>query len=331
MKRLFILIFIITPLIYSCSRSEEKKNCKIDKITIYRLDKEMFEVDPYFIKDNTTKIINNCYLCLDIFSNDIIKIGHIEDSLYFVLLQSFISNYNNYQLYKRVIKLYDDISMIEEELTNAFCSIKSLLSNIEMPKVYAYVSGFNQKVYVKENTIGIGLENYLGRNEKLYDEYGFYNYLKTNMHRKKILPDIIYNYAKYLFPYNDSINNLITNIIYEGMIMYFVKRILPYYNDTLIFGFTSSELDFCKKNEKNMWTYLIENKLLFNNNPTIIGRFIKEGPYTQDFGRNSPAKAVVWIGYKIINNYAKKNNINLVNLMYERNYLKILNESKYNP
>lgn len=331
MKNFFLIIIFTNLIFYSCKDTEEKNKCNTNNLKIYRLEKALFNDDPFFINNRLEEINSTCKNCLEIFSNDIIKIGKPSDSLYTELLQSFVSNYYNYQLYKRVVKIYDNIQWLENELGKAFCKVVIHFPEATPLKIYTFISGFNQKVLIKDSTIGIGLEYYLGKNERLYDEYGFYNYLKVNMHRKKIVPDVVYNYGKYLFPYNDSINNLVTNMIYEGMLIYFVKSILPSYHDTIVFGFTLPQLNFCLKNEKNMWTYLIENKLLFNNNPTTISRFIKEGPYTQDFGRNSPARAVIWIGYKIVSSYAKKNNTDLSKLMKNRNYMRILNDSKYKP
>jgi hypothetical protein len=81
-----------------------------------------------------------------------------------------------------------------------------------------------------------------------------------------------------------------------------------------------------------MWTKLIEKKYLFNTDRFTIDKFILEGPYTKDFGRESPARAAVWICYKIVSSYIAGNpEITLPGLMEEKNYLKILNQSSYNP
>jgi hypothetical protein len=81
-----------------------------------------------------------------------------------------------------------------------------------------------------------------------------------------------------------------------------------------------------------MWTHLIENKYLFSTDRFMIDKFILDGPYTRDFGRESPGRAAVWIGYRIVSAYMAKNpGINLSALMAEKDYMKILNQSTYNP
>jgi hypothetical protein len=81
-----------------------------------------------------------------------------------------------------------------------------------------------------------------------------------------------------------------------------------------------------------MWAYLVEKKLLFNTDRFTIDKFILEGPFTKDFGRDSPARAAIWIGYRIVQSYMLRNpGTTFQKLMEEKNYLKILNLSAYNP
>jgi uncharacterized protein YjaZ len=107
---------------------------------------------------------------------------------------------------------------------------------------------------------------------------------------------------------------------------------LPDENDTLIWGYTPEKLEFCVNNENQMWTYLVENKLLFNNDKFKMVQFIDDGPFTHDFTNKSPDRAAVWIGYRIVEKYMSVHKkITLKDLMEETDYQKIFNESRYNP
>jgi hypothetical protein len=124
----------------------------------------------------------------------------------------------------------------------------------------------------------------------------------------------------------------VCNMIYEGSVMYFVDKMIPDKPDTLKWGFTSKEMNFCRENEQQMWAYLVENKLLFNSDKFTIDKFTREGPFTKDFSEESPARAAVWIGYRIVNDYMDHNKKpGLNDLMTEKDYQKILNASFYNP
>jgi uncharacterized protein YjaZ len=81
-----------------------------------------------------------------------------------------------------------------------------------------------------------------------------------------------------------------------------------------------------------MWTYLIENKLLFDNSRMNILRFTGPGPFTNPFTAESPGKAGVWIGWQIVRKYMKRHpEVSVSALMNEKDNQKILNESGYDP
>jgi len=121
-------------------------------------------------------------------------------------------------------------------------------------------------------------------------------------------------------------------MIYQGKVMYFVKAVLPEDPDSLLWGFTANQMKFCNNNEKQMWTYLVENKQLFLTDRFTIDKYIREGPFTAGFTEESPGRAAVWIGYRIVDRYMKKNkNLSLDALMKEDDYQEILALSGYNP
>ena len=71
----------------------------------------------------------------------------------------------------------------------------------------------------------------------------------------------------------------------------------------LIFGFTTDQMKFCRNNESQMWQYLIENNLLFSTDQFIIRKLTGEAPFTQYFSNESPGRAAVWLGFRIVESY----------------------------
>ena len=107
---------------------------------------------------------------------------------------------------------------------------------------------------------------------------------------------------------------------------------LPQQHDTLKTGFSLSQLEWCRRNEIMMWTYLVENKLLFSTDMRTIGRFINAGPFTRDFSRESPSRAAVWLGWQIVRSYMNRNrDVTLEELMLDNDYQGLLNLARYRP
>lgn len=126
--------------------------------------------------------------------------------------------------------------------------------------------------------------------------------------------------------------NVLTEIIHEGKLKYFERCMLPETNDTILFGFTSDQIKFCRNNERQMWQYLIEYDLLFSSDQFIIRKLTGEAPFTSYFTNESPGRAAVWIGFRIVESYMMKNKeITLADMMNDTDIQKLLEKAKYNP
>ena len=134
------------------------------------------------------------------------------------------------------------------------------------------------------------------------------------------------------FEYNDSIDNVVNNMIYHGKIQYLLNAIYPQMSDSLKFGFSGEQLRWCIQNEKQMWDYLIDQKLLFSTDYMLINKLINPAPFTAGFPRKSPGRASVWLGWKIVDAYMQRNDeVSLYDLMKDDDYQHILSESRYEP
>ena len=126
--------------------------------------------------------------------------------------------------------------------------------------------------------------------------------------------------------------DLLSHMIYAGKIQYALKKLMPEEADTLITGYSAAQLDWCRKNEKNVWSFFIDHKLLFATELNLIMKYVTEGPTTGGFPKESPGNLGQWIGYKIVESYAKRKTPNdLAALLNENDYKKILQEAGYKP
>ena len=97
-------------------------------------------------------------------------------------------------------------------------------------------------------------------------------------------------------------------------------------------GFTSEQMKWCQNNEKQMWTHLVEEKLLFSSDPLNIRKLIEDAPHTTFYTPESPGRAAVWQGMQIVRAFADRHpKLTLHQLMSQRNYQEILRKSRYNP
>ncbi|MBN1145518.1 MAG: hypothetical protein JXA72_13895 [Bacteroidales bacterium] len=327
------LILLLPAMVWSCNKDPFRVDVSSNKVTISitRFEDMLFSSDPSKIEQLIPKWDKELGIFFRHFCQ-ITGIGSIDNPEFATRFKAFASSYHNYLIYSRVKDIFPDLSKLNTELNDAFSYYHHYFPDMPIPRVVTYVSGFNQSAITDDSLLAVGLDKYLGRNEELYRQLGIYNYLLTNMYPEKIASDCVSFWGETEFPFNDSINNLITNMIYRGKLLYFTSALLPEQSDSVKWGFTGSDLKYFNTAEKAMWAFLVEHKLLFSTDKLTINKYVLEGPFTKDFGRGSPARAAVWIGYRIVESYMQKNrNLTLAQLMEEDDYMKILNQSAYNP
>ena len=301
-------------------------------VTVERFDQDLFSGDPGNM-DSIIAFLQHRYgSFFELFTRRILSIGDTGSPGFTQRFQSFLTNYDNYSAYRKVQHLYPGPGKLDEKLNEAFRQYRRYFPDKKVPRIVAFVSGFNYSVVSDSGLLAIGLDKYLGPEEEYYSRYGIFYYLRMNMHADKIPSDCLRLWAETEFAYNDSVNNLLTHMIYEGKIMFFVKAMFPDDPDSLLWGFSGPQMEFCNRNEKQMWTYLVEYKQLFLTDRFTIDKYTLEGPFTSGFSQESPGRAAVWIGYRIVEKYMKKNrSLSLKDLMKEDDYQKILTLSGYNP
>lgn len=267
----------------------------------------------------------------DIFTYRMIAIGGIDTPDFIASLNSFVADTLIRKLETNVAQKVDTVK-IRKELELAFKHYKYYFPAKEIPTVYTCISGFNQSVVISRDILGVSLDKYMGSDCPFYQQLGLPAYKCRNMHQGKIVPDMMQGWADAEWPKADKENTLLSNMIHYGKVLYFLDAMFPDMNDTLKAGFTAKQLDFCKKNEARMWTYMAEHKMLFTTDRMSIKRFIDDAPYTASFSEESPGRTGAWLGWQIVRSYMKQNKeIKLADLMNNTDYQSILNQSGYQP
>lgn len=329
----FVFLFCLTALLFSCHRNPLKinvSNVSLD-LTIKHLDVDLLKLKQEEIPSAIPVLKASYKEFFDIFTYRMIAIGGSEQENFPELLYSFVSDTMIRNLQADVAQKIDTIKL-RDELEGAFKHYKYYFPQKDIPVIYTCISGFNQSVVTADKLMGVSLEKYLGVDSRFYPRLGFPVYKRRNMHPQKIVPDMIYAWATTEFPKVDEGNNLLSQMIHEGKMMYFTDAMLPDLSDTLKIGFTKKQLDFCEKNETSMWTFLAEHKLLFSSDHMSIKRFMDDGPYTSAFSDESPSRTGAWIGWQIVRSYMKEHkDVKLAKLMAITDFQSVLNQSGYQP
>jgi len=267
----------------------------------------------------------------EVFNYDIIAIGGPENRSYVTYLQTFLDDYAVRQAYHAADSVFSDTRWLDEKLTDGFKHYKYYYKNDEIPRVVAFVAGFNHSVVTMEGFVGVGLDKYLGAGCHLYPMMQIPEYACRQMTPERIPYDVMVALFQAKYPYDDTDENLLKRMIYEGKTLYFLDAMYPNDEDSLKHAYRKRDVQYCMQFERDMWTFMIDRKVLFSTDYLTIRNYCDDSPYTKDFGIESPPRAGCWIGYKIVKSYMEHNKATLTELMEENDYQKILNLSRYEP
>ena len=301
-------------------------------IKLERFDQDLFEMD----QDTMNAAIGAMYSqygdFFDVFNVHVISIGQASSRRYSSHLSMFINDPTNREVYEYTGQIYSNTSELEAELSDGFRHYLYHYPDSVPPRVVAYVSRFNEGLFTVGHFIGLGLDQYLGSDCEYYQQMGTPTYLAQKKEPVRVPVDVMYAWATQLYPYNDSLDNVLSRMIYHGQLAWFVGAMYPELEEQLNMGFTDDQMKWCRNNEKQMWTHLVEEKLLFSSEPLNIRKLVEDAPYTNFYTSESPGRAAVWQGWQIVNAFVERNpKLSVQEVMSQRNYQELLRLSRYNP
>lgn len=333
MKLKQLLPFCVSLLvIISCSNNRfEIDTDKVDlNLKIERFDRDLMSLDTTNIEDEVENLSNKYGDFFPRFATGVIMLGSPDSTNFNTHIKAFISDSMVQEIYKETQLVFDDVSDIQQETNEAFKYIKYYFPDKKLPRIAMHISGFNQSIVVTDDFISISIDNYLGADYALYKNI-VYDYQLQNMTRSKVASDIVLGYLMSEFPFENN-SQLLAGILSRGKILYLQSICMTQRSEADLMGYTTEQLEWCVQNEKNMWTYIVENKHLYNTSQIVCSKYLNPAPFTTFFSEESPGQAGIWLGLQIIKSYMQKNtDITLPQLVEETDYQKILEQSNYKP
>jgi hypothetical protein len=331
-----LLLSIIFTGVTSCKKKHYRVTTSsiTANIEVKRLEKDLFTLNPDSIIPAVPYLREKYKGFLQLFSY-VINTGDVNDSSFGDFLVRFCTDKQNNDVYALTMNIFPDIKSIERELQKAFSHYLYYFPGRKVPGIFTCITGFNSSIITGDSVLGISLDRYLGADCEYYPRLEIYKYISARMTPDDIVPDCMFGWAASEWDFSlvkYQADNVLTEIIHNGKLKYFEKCMLPESPDELIFGFTSDQMKFCRNNEGQMWQYLIENDLLFKTDQFTIRKLTGEAPFTSFFTNESPGRASVWLGFRIIESYMMKNpDLKLEELMNNTDVQTILEKAKYSP
>ncbi|MBR1851053.1 MAG: hypothetical protein IJ789_06735 [Bacteroidales bacterium] len=268
------------------------------------------------------------------YNTDLLNIAPLDEQ-YMAMVQGFVADPVVSDIYAVVDSLYHDLGWVEVELTSALGRAKHLCPSINYNHFYTLITAdfqdYRNRVFCDDHSLAISIDRYalpaLGR----YQYFGVPIYLVNLCTRDYIVADCMAAIGRANIPLPDDEMTLLDYMVAEGKTLYFLEQTLPDANDTIITRYTSQQLDWMRKNEGNVWAYLVQNQLLYETDYSQLHNLLDDAPKTNAFGDGSAPRSVAYIGWQIVRRYAKKTKTSLPDLMENTDARQILQQSSYRP
>ena len=306
------IIFLIILFIVSCA---ETKDPSKNLLKIERFEKVFYESDTSSI-DQVKEIYPFFFP------------SNFSDEIWFRRLNDPIQR----EIYNEILYQYDDISSLQIQITKFFKNNDKYFDSIRKPRLITVNTDvdYRNRIILADSILLIGLDNYLGFDHRFYE--GIPNYIKEDLNQQNIISDIASQYAKKLIPSSDDYTFL-DKIIYHGKVLYYKDIILDEVPDNYKIGYSQKKINWAIENEYFIWTYFIENEILFDPDNKLNSRFINNAPFSKFYLENDKDSSEMigkFIGWQIVKSFMKNNKISFKEMIALKP-IDIYNKSKYKP
>ena len=325
-----VLFLVIALLFFVIGYSLQKEKEQVD-LKVNRFEQSLFAINNENVEELAGKLEADFGTFNEVFATQIMQKGNLSDTQYYHELLAFTQHNDMQEAYDSVALLFTDFSEIEEELELAFGQFSVDFSSYPIPEITTFFGGFNYGVVTYDNNIAIGLENFLGKNSKYYSLLGNPEYLRFQKQKEFIVSNVAEVWINEHFQQYIGGRDLLSQLIYKGKVMYCIDKMLPESTMEDKFRFSKAQMDWVEENEAGIWKYIVNNDLLFSKEEQQFRTFINYAPFAKGMPPEAPGRVGYYIGYRMVSEYMKNNEIDIEDLMYLTDSREFLKQSKYKP
>ncbi|WP_242692038.1 hypothetical protein [Aridibaculum aurantiacum] len=338
MKNTGIVYLLILLIVSACKtkNAPDVSHIKIE-LQVQRFEQDLFNIDTTNI-DASLDQLNQKYP------------GFLQDYVFNILGlspeadQAVIANQVNafIRSYKPLKDSADDVfskmNTITAELEEGLRYVKYYFPSYPVPnKLITFIGPINSygNILTGNNELAVGLQMYMGSNYSLYQsEAGqqlYPSYISRRFQPAYIPVTCIRNVVDDLYPDRSASRPLVEQMIEAGKRTYLLDHLLPNTEDTLFTGYTAAQLEGAYDNEATIWSFFINNELLFSIDPAITKDYMNESPNTPALGPQSPGFIGQFVGWQIVKKWMEKNEGFSLQKLMETDPKLIFEQAKYKP
>jgi hypothetical protein len=333
MKQTLVIACIVLSLL-GCNakkRSPDVSGIKV-ALQVERFEKDFFAVDTLHL-NASLQALNNAHP------------GFTQDFLFNIMgttpdsakkdVPAFVRTYQS--LYAASLQKYSNFTPIEEKVKKGLQFVHFYFPAYKLPgKLITFIGPINSYGnIITANALAVGLQLYMGREYPLYlsemAQQLYPLYVSRRFEPAYIPVNCMKNIIDDMYPNNSMGRPLVEQMVESGKRMFVLDRLLPDAPDSIKTGYTQKQLEECYENEKNIWSFFVQNDLLYKADPNLTRDYMNDGPNTAALGEASPGNIGQFIGMQIVAKWMEKNKDLPLDVLMKAPPRQIFEEAKYKP
>ena len=255
-----------------------------------------------------------------------------DDSVFINELYSRFTNPHLDTLLLETRRVFGDLSALESQFEEAFTNLKYYYPDFYPPKVQTVITGLDTDMFVSDSLIIVSLDFFLGPGARYRPK--MYDYLLRQYEKENIVPScmLIYGISDRYNRTDSEDKTVLADMVSYGKSFYFAKHMLPCVPDSIFIWYTPKEIEGSRKNQDLIWARFIEDQVLYATSHVVKQKYLGDRPKTLEVGEECPGRIGQWVGWQIVNSYARNHaDLSLPEVMRMESAQNLFKESKYKP
>jgi hypothetical protein len=247
-----------------------------------------------------------------------IGISDLNDTAFVNSMRSFLADPYIKRVEERISDQFKDLSTHRNEIYSGFQHLKFHLPKVEIPESVVFMNSFfASNAFSTERQIGIGLERYLGKETDVILELpgdSFYQWMKDGLDERYLTRDALCSWIM-THIVEDVSGNLVEQMIRWGKVIYLTEAAFPEKDKSILLRYSEDGMKWALDQERDIWDYLVREKLLFKIDERFKINMLNEGPFTVGLPEKGPDRLGQFIGWRMVRKYMEIKRVSVEELI----------------
>ena len=342
--RFHSLLFGIIIFTFGC-----KNEGNTPDITNITISPKFVEFDEAFLTLNPERDLgsqldtlrNNYPGITDLYIENVMGFKRSRDTTnnYLKEIRGFLQSPLVKDLNATVDSVYPSLENLNYQFKTAFQYLKYYFPDIPTPNVYYLIDEYSYACFLfpdEENDgLGISLDMFLGSTYPYKNLFptnpAFSDYLTKSFDRQYIIKKGIEVIVEDIVGFPSG-PQMIDQMIINGKKQYILSKLLPETPDSILWEYSSNQMQWVLDNEINIYAFLLSEDLLYSSDIQKFQKFVNPSPNSPGMPEDAPGRTANFIGFKIIEAFMDNaNQPSLEELINTTETQTILATSRYKP